>query len=317
MKIRAIATAVIVLLITALSAAVFAYAGSDVVYYDSREEAAAALREAMKARSHYATVAIYEKMDEESIKTVIGEVFEMAMEHTGEPDEGDYLKYQFEDYKGKAATELHWGMPAVVIRYEIDYYTDASQEELTDKKVKEIMKELDLKGQSDYRKIKAIHDYICGNVEYDIEKSGDNKGGIEHTAYGALVEGKAVCQGYATSMYRLLLESGVDCRVIDGEGTEAGGLTSAHSWNIASVGGVYFYVDATWDDSTGSLDYFMRNRDDFETDHIMSEEYGEDFVTERYPVSRSGYAVDYDMPIKSVLKAAEALLAALDPAKAS
>ena len=314
MKIRLLRTAVIVLLITALFAAAFVCAEDGTVYYSSREEAAEALREALKDREHMVTIAIYERVDEESIKTIIGDMFSLALEHTGEPDEGDYIKYQFSDYKGKAETDLHWGAPVVVIRYVINYYTDAAEEKLTDKKVKEILNELDLEGQSDYKKIKAIHDYICEHVEYDVDSAGDNKGGIEHTAYAALNGGKAVCQGYCVAMYRLLLESGVDCRIMDGTGIESAGMEGAHSWNIVSIGGVYFYVDATWDDSTESLEYFLRNRDDFEKDHVISEEYGEDFVTDEYPVSLSGFAVDYDTPLKKIVKAVKALPDAFDAA---
>ncbi len=316
-RFRAIRTAVIMLLLTVLFAAVFTYADSDIidydpsVYYESREEAAEALRSGMKDRKRYVTVAIYEKVDEKSIKTIIGDVFNLALEHTGEPNEGDYLKYEFADYKGKAETDLYWGRPVVIIRYVINYYTDAEQEKLTNKKVKEIIKTLDLKGESDYRKIRSIHDYLCDNVEYDVKKSGDNKGGTEHTAYGALVDGRAVCQGYSASLYRLLLESGVDCRIIDGEGLDQGGMASAHSWNIVGIGGVYFYVDTTWDDSTGSHKYFLRNRDDFETDHNMSDAYSDDFVTEQYPVSQSGYAVDYDMPLKAIKKESKRLVKAI------
>jgi hypothetical protein len=113
-------------------------------------------------------------------------------------------------------------------------------------------------------------------------------------------------------LYRLLLESGVDCRVIDGQGTDSSGFSSAHSWNIVGIGGIYFYVDTTWDDSTGSLEYFLRNRDDFEKDHIKSDEYSTDFITKQYPVSQSGYAVDYDAPIKALKKATKALVEALD-----
>jgi transglutaminase-like putative cysteine protease len=336
--IRAFRTAVIMLLVVALSAAVFAYsadgsafayasgdnasaytsgdstlalAEDENVYYDTREEAAAALRKAMKNRKHLVTVAIYEKVDEKSIKTIIGEVFQMAIEHTGKPKEGDYLKYQFADYKGKAETDLHWGSPVVIIRYVINYYTDKSQETETNKKVKEIKEELDLEGKSDYNKIKAIHDYLCDNIEYDVEKSGDDVGGTEHTAYGALVKGKAVCQGYALSMYRLLLESGVDCRIVDGQGIEEGGMAGAHSWNIVGIGGVYFYVDTTWDDSMGTYDYFLCNRDDFEKNHVLSKDYSEDFVTKEYPVTQSGFAADYDTPIKALNAAAKATIEAI------
>lgn len=317
MKIRAIRAAVIMLLITALSAAVFAYADYEGVYYYSREDAAAALRDAMKDRERYVTVGIYEDVDKESIKTIIGDVFSQAIKHTGKPTEGDYLKFQFANYHGKAKTDTYWGEPVVVIRYVISYYTDEDQEKQTDKKVKEILKTLDLKGKSDYQKVKAVHDYLCENIEYNYEKSGDNKGGKEHTAYGALIEGKAVCQGYATSMYRMLLASGVDCRIIDGEGAEAEGLPGYHSWNIVSIDGVYYYVDTTWDDSSGSLDYFLKNRDDFETDHVMSEEYGEEFVTKKYPVSQSGFPFDYKTPEKAIKKASKSLMKAFDSIEAA
>lgn len=305
-------TAVMMLLITALFAAVFAYAEDEITYYDSREEAGIALREAMKQRRKYVTVAVYEMVDEESIKTIIGDVLDIAMEHTGVPTEGDYLKFQFKDYKAKARSELHWGRPAVVIRYVIRYYTKAEQEKQTDEKVKEIMKSLDLEGKSDYKKIRAVHDYICENTEYDEEKAGDEKGGTEHTAYGALVEGKAVCQGYSNAMYRLLLEAGVDCRIINGEGVDGSGIHGSHSWNIVGIGGVYFYVDPTWDDSTKSMKYFLCNRGDFEKDHIMSEEFGESFVTEKYAVSESGFPADYDMPIGKIKQAAELLIDAVE-----
>lgn len=309
---------VIVLMITALSDAAFCYAESDVItYYETREEAAAALREAMKAREKNVTVAVYERADEESIREIMTDILDTAIEHTGDPREGDYLKFQFADYTARSASGLHWGRPAVKIDFDINYYTDAAQEKLTDKKVKEIIESLDLNGRSDYRKIKLIHDYVCENVEYDSESAGNEKGGTEHTAYGALVEGKAVCQGYSVALYRLLLEAGVDCRIINGTGVERSGMTGSHSWNIAGIGGVYFYVDSTWDDSTGSLEYFLRNRDGFEKDHIMSDEFGESFVTKEYPVSRSGYPADFDTPAKAILKAAAGFSDALEPAEAA
>ena len=37
-------------------------------------------------------------------------------------------------------------------------------QEFIDKKVKEILKELDLEDKSDFHKIKAVHDYLCDNV---------------------------------------------------------------------------------------------------------------------------------------------------------
>ena len=44
----------------------------------------------------------------------------------------------------------------------------------------------------------------------------------------------------------------------------------------------------------------------------MSEEYDKDFLTEKYPVSQSGYPADYDTPIKALNKATAALVSAFD-----
>lgn len=70
---------------------------------------------------------------------------------------------------------------------------------------------------------------------------GDND--YAGTAYGALVDGVAVCEGY-TAAYTCLMQNmlGFACEKI---------ISSAmnHSWNMLTLDGVRYHVDVTWDDS--------------------------------------------------------------------
>ncbi len=61
-----------------------------------------------------------------------------------------------------------------------------------DEKVDEIIESLELDDKTDFEKIAAIHDYICDNVEYETNEKDSN---TVRTAYGALIEGRAVGQG--------------------------------------------------------------------------------------------------------------------------
>ena len=93
---------------------------------------------------------------------------------------------------------------------------------------------------SDYDKELAIHDYIVKNCEY-----GYTDGANEYAfrAYGVLVQGKAVCNGYAEAMALLLNCVGVENEIMtgwaDGE---------LHAWNRVKLDGKWYQVDSTWDD---------------------------------------------------------------------
>ena len=79
-------------------------------------------------------------------------------------------------------------------------------------------------------------------MEYDYTNLNDDNYKLKYTAYAAMCNGTAVCQGYSNLLYRMLLEAGVDCRIISGIGVSGG-----HAWNIVRLGDLYYNVDATWD----------------------------------------------------------------------
>lgn len=88
----------------------------------------------------------------------------------------------------------------------------------------------------DYQKVKYLHDYLATHVTYD------NSGNFRHNLYGALVEKRAVCDGYAFAFQYLLSLVGIDSRVVYGSADGVG-----HAWNAVKMDGEYYHVDVTWD----------------------------------------------------------------------
>ena len=100
---------------------------------------------------------------------------------------------------------------------------------------------------------KAAHDYLIQNVKFDYSMSENS-----FTAYGALVERKAVCQGYSFAYYEILIHLDIPCNIWIG--TTSRGL---HAWNFITVGGRGYFVDVTWDDKDNgkvSYEWFMINQ---------------------------------------------------------
>ena len=286
-------------------AAIPSFAGSsDVVYYETEDEAAAELREHMKQREESVTIGLKGRVDQEGLEELLGSLINKAIDHTGEPDEGDYLAFQYSSYKGFGHTTFAGFSPAVEVEYTLAYYDDAGKEAEVDKRVREIIAGLELSEKTDFEKIAAIHDYICDNVEYEAEERSD----IVRTAYGALIEGHAVCQGYSVSLYRLLLEAGIDNRIIFGQGLADDGSSGAHSWNIIELNDEYYYIDVTWDDVGHNYDYFMVPAETgFEKNHVADESYDDSFFSEKYPMSVKVYTEEAVGLKGKLLKLAKAL----------
>ena len=174
-------------------------------------------------------------------------------------DEGDYLRSQLSQH-GYGYRVSYYPQDTTVsytITATASYYTDAAQEAEVTTAVSNALQALDLAGKSDYEKVRAITDYICGTVTYDDENLYDDAYTLKYSAYAAIINGTAVCQGYAALFYRMALEAGLDARVVTGT-ADNGEEIGRHAWNIVRVNGTYYYHDVTWIDGTGSDDYFLK-----------------------------------------------------------
>lgn len=111
-------------------------------------------------------------------------------------------------------------------------------------KLKEIMDSLNLDGKSDYEKCIAIRKWIAKNVKYDDEffknaESCPRKNA--HDMTGAVLDGYAVCDGYAYLFHYMANAAGlltlVEHGVLKGSGN--------HAWNLVQIDGTFYYTDCT------------------------------------------------------------------------
>ncbi len=94
------------------------------------------------------------------------------------------------------------------------------------------------KEATDFQKALLLHDELCARVVYT---DGDESS--LYTAYGALVNGQAVCEGYAKAYAVLCRKIGLSCRTVSGTSKGVG-----HLWNMVKLDGKWYHVDVTWDD---------------------------------------------------------------------
>ncbi|ERM92034.1 transglutaminase [Caldanaerobacter subterraneus subsp. yonseiensis KB-1] len=115
-------------------------------------------------------------------------------------------------------------------------------------KAKEIIEQIIKPGMSDIDKAKAIHDYIIKNTKYDYENWLNNTIPPEsYTAYGVLIKGMGVCQGYTAAFNLLAQLAGIDSLGVSGTGLNYG-VPMPHAWNMVRIDGKISYIDVTWDD---------------------------------------------------------------------
>jgi len=261
---------------------------AETVYPKTAEEASVVMRDGMKARMETIEVPIWlPEWTQECFDEAVFAIYEYAVAHTGVPTEGDYLQWQYGGWEagGSASYADDSGYNAI-ITYTVTYYTTAAQEDAVTAKLAEVFADLDVDDADEYTKACAIYDYICANVTYDYDTLEDDTYKLKYTAYAALMDGTAVCQGYALLLYRMALELGVDARLIAGIGN--GG---AHGWNILQMeDDLYYNADSTWDAGTAPEYYgfFLTNDANF-VDHARYEDYATDAFYASYPMGSENY----------------------------
>ena len=149
-----------------------------------------------------------------------------------------------------------------IIEIEIQHtYTKEEVKQLDDK-VSGVISEKIKNNMSNKDKIKAIHDYIINNTEYDTLKT-DNINDTTYksnTAYGVLVEGYGICSGYSDTMKLFLDELNIVNYKVSND---------QHIWNVVLLDGEWLHLDLTWDDPVSDKNitrdnYFLINSKNLE-----------------------------------------------------
>lgn len=93
-------------------------------------------------------------------------------------------------------------------------------------------------------KLLYIHDFLVQNVTYDKLKKE-----YSHEIIGALGNGVAVCEGIAKAVKILCDELNIWCIVALSENNPEKGIKYRHAWNVVKVGGQYYHLDVTFDNT--------------------------------------------------------------------
>ena len=140
-----------------------------------------------------------------------------------------------------------------------------------------------------YKDVKRIHDFLVDNIDYD--ENSESIG--TYSIYGALVEKKCVCEGYTRAFKYLADSVGIKSLIMQGTATNNQGKTEKHAWNAVSVGGIWYLLDATWDDpivvgrgvilQSAHYRYFLKGSNTFDKDHILETQFTDGGKKFTYP----------------------------------
>lgn len=147
-------------------------------------------------------------------------------------------------YYTNKVTKLEY---AIVVK---DEYSDPA---IYDAKLQEAIVKFPVTGATRYEKLKSIHDELCRRNVYV-------EGLYSHQAYGALVDGKSVCEGYGKAFKLICDRENIPCVLVTGTSLNYNGTPEFHLWNYVKMeDGKWYAVDVTWDDGDSTIyyDYFL------------------------------------------------------------
>ena len=250
--------------------------------FSSTDDAAVQMRKYIKERTSDFEINIDASV---ASKETVGQLMIFkAFDETGDGSEGDYLRFSVK----KLNCKIYWKNNEYKLVYHLDYYTTAELDKT--------LASLNTEGLSDYNKALLLYRYVTSNVTY----STDIKDKYAYTAYSAVENGHAVCQGVAQLLYRLYNDSGIPCRIIAGVARDSDGVRedSYHVWLLTKIDGKYYLSDPTWDLSAvnDNFRYFLKGSDEFDNvsnmKHIPQNdngltfpEYNSDEFQSAYPVT--------------------------------
>ncbi len=167
------------------------------------------------------------------------------------------------------------GSPSV--NFEIEYthgrFTLRNMLMKVEERAREIRREIIRPEMSPLLKCFVIHNYLLDTVAYDYESTGNPlRYSYAHSAYGALIEGRSVCQGIADACKMIMDACGEACCNIHGEAKSSDDSDwVGHAWNMVPLAdGYYAHVDVTFDIGVASVDkymYFGKNASFMNKDH--------------------------------------------------
>lgn len=183
--------------------------------------------------------------------------------------ENYYFLYEVVEEETTTGLEAHYFMPwdskqrpadPTLLREEIQYFETVSD------RIAERMPD-DFSTHDKYRYLASVISLI---TFYDYDTTGGWQVG---TAYGALVSGLSICQGYSRAFLYLCQKANLWCQIVSG----LGGGNMTHAWNLVKLDSGTYHIDITWSDELGMPttpewdQYFMLTQDQILLDHEITD----------------------------------------------
>ncbi len=107
---------------------------------------------------------------------------------------------------------------------------------------KEVLAKID-HNMTEAEKAFVVYTTLASMSKYDIDtyKLSSMKDEMPYTAYGALVDGNAVCNGYVLAFNYIMSLLGIETEVVTSD-------SMGHSWSKVKIDGQWYNVDPTWAD---------------------------------------------------------------------
>lgn len=235
---------------------------------DSEKSVYLKLRKA--SLNHERTLTIKTSMDEETIERIIDVLF-------------------YEDPLSFNVNMFSYVIYSKKVEFKISYiFNDESIQKMLKKMdavANKVISKFDEK-TSTYNKILYIHDFLIDRTEYDESLNS------AHSAYGAMVQGKGVCESYARAFGYICQKAGIRTVNVVGTGSNGGG-TENHMWNRVYYNKKWYDIDLTWDDPVTpivgykSYRYFMPGSEAFSKTHKPG------LTTLTYPAATKDTSMSY------------------------
>lgn len=132
---------------------------------------------------------------------------------------------------------------------------------------------IDNKNENIYDNIKLVHNYLVETIDYDESLQESNI----YNIYGALINKKCVCEGYAKAFKYILDGIDIPCIVVTGDASNSDNNTEKHAWNYVEINDNWYAIDCTWDDPiiigpsifnySYKYKYFLKGQTEFNVNH--------------------------------------------------
>lgn len=175
--------------------------------------------------------------------------------------------------------------------FDISYRSDLATEYEVRDFIRKWTEENIGENDSDYLKVKKIHDFIVRKNNYKPDPDGGEYS-IYHPSSILFGQG-GVCNAYANLFELMASKAGLDSRIVTGRSLKNG---EDHMWNMVKVDGDYYHIDTTWDDpvidfSLGEIenledfiiyDYFLKSDEEIKKSRTIDEDKNRPKAEESY-----------------------------------